>query len=77
VIRVWIQIGGEAVSLRVEVRAQSLEQAVRLAGAQYPDREAKVLFPIDPETFFCSEAIVASEMARVKETQSRQVEYHA
>ena len=59
-IRVWIQIRGEAASFTVEVRAQSLEQAVRLAGARYPDREAKVLFPIDLGTFFGAEASVAS-----------------
>lgn len=52
-IQISIQVGGA--SFRAAVRAESIERAVSLAGAQYPGSEVKVLFPIDPETFFAGD----------------------
>ncbi|MCA1719056.1 MAG: hypothetical protein LC781_20260 [Actinobacteria bacterium] len=56
-IRVWVEVSGEADRFRVEVRADSIERAVRLAGSRYPGREARVFFPIDPEAFVCEEPV--------------------
>ena len=65
-IRVWIEIRGIAAGFRLEVRAQSIEQAVRLAGVRYPGREVRVLFPIDPQNFFCGDPILASDITWVE-----------
>ena len=52
-IRVRVEVSDRAgSSFRAEVRAESMEQAVRLALESYPDFHARVLFPIEPETFF-------------------------
>jgi hypothetical protein len=40
--------------LRAEVRAESIERAVRLAYARYSGCKARVLLPIDPITFFAA-----------------------
>jgi mannose-1-phosphate guanylyltransferase len=53
VIRVQVELsGGSGDRFKVEVQAQSIEQAVRRVLASYPGCEARVLFPIDPEAFF-------------------------
>ena len=52
-IRVSVEVsGGEAAHFRVEVRAPSIERAVRLATIRYPDCGIRLLFPIDPHAFF-------------------------
>ena len=52
-IRVGMEVsGGSGDPFRVEIRAQSIEQAVRQVLASHPGCEARVLFPIDPEAFF-------------------------
>jgi len=52
-IRVLVEISsGEAARFTVEVRARSIERAVNLATASYPDCRIEVLFPIDPQAFF-------------------------
>ena len=47
-----MEIDGGGGRFRARVWADSIEQAVRLAGSRYPGCEARVLFPIEPETFF-------------------------
>lgn len=37
---------------RVAVQAESIGQAVSLVERRYPDREVRVVFPIDSEEFF-------------------------
>jgi hypothetical protein len=37
---------------RVTVRAESISQAVSFANGSYPDRDVRVVFPIDPGEFF-------------------------
>ena len=61
VIRVSVAVSSGAVPFRVEVRAASIEEAVRLAAVSYPGGELKVLFPIDPESFFAEEAVPAED----------------
>jgi mannose-1-phosphate guanylyltransferase len=71
VIRVQVEVsGGEAANLRLEVQARSIEQALRLVGARYPGREARVLFPIDPQTYFCTEPILASGTVLSEESEA-------
>ncbi len=62
-INVSVELRSGAARFRVAVWAESIERALSIAGAQYPGREAKVLFPIDPEAFFAKESVCASEVA--------------
>lgn len=51
-IKVSIAVGGQESGYRVAVFADNIGQALGLAEARFPDGEAKVVFPIDPEAFF-------------------------
>jgi hypothetical protein len=59
VIRVWVAVGGGATRFRTEVRGESVERAVRLALANYPGCERRIIFPIYPQVFFCEEPVPA------------------
>ena len=52
-IKVSVEVRSGAARFRVGVQARSIQEALRLAGAMYPGRDAvRVKFPIDPEGFF-------------------------
>ncbi len=51
-IRVFVEVHEEAAPRRVEVRAESISQAVRTIEEIHPGRTVRVVFPIDPEEFF-------------------------
>jgi hypothetical protein len=51
-IQVSVKLGDGSIDFRVSVRAESIEQAVSLASERYPGSKVRVLFPIDPESFF-------------------------
>ena len=51
-IRVCVDVHEEAAPLRVEVRAESISQAVGSIEESHPGRTVQVVFPIDPEEFF-------------------------
>jgi hypothetical protein len=52
VIRVSVEVRSGAARFRAVVCAESIERALGLVGVRYPECEAKVLFPIEPEAFF-------------------------
>jgi hypothetical protein len=51
-IRVFVEVREGADPLRVEVRAESISQAVGSIEERHPGRKVQVVFPIDPEEFF-------------------------
>ena len=51
-IRVFVEVTEQAAPLRVEVRAESIGQAVATIEQLHPGRTVEVVFPIDPEKFF-------------------------
>jgi hypothetical protein len=57
-IRVTVEVREGAVSRRVRVTAPSIERALEMMGAD--QREVRLIFPIDPETFFAEGAGSAS-----------------
>lgn len=59
-VRIWVEVSGEAARRRVGVEAESIEQAVSLVLGSYPSCEVKVLFPLDPQVFFCKEPVITS-----------------
>jgi hypothetical protein len=51
-VRISVQVRSGAARFRVAVQAESIERALELVKGQNPDRECKVTFPIEPDTFF-------------------------
>jgi hypothetical protein len=50
--RISVEVARGAARYRVAVRAKSIGRALEIVGRQVPGREAKVAFPIDPESSF-------------------------
>jgi hypothetical protein len=67
VIRVFIEVKEEAAPLRVEVRAESISQAVGTIEELHPGRKVQVVFPIDPEESFVEDP----QEAEVRQDRSR------
>jgi hypothetical protein len=65
-IRVFVEVHEEAAPLRVEVRAESISQAVGSIEERHPGRRVQVVFPIDPEEFFVED----SQGAKVSHSRS-------
>lgn len=47
-----IQVESDNARIVVVVRAESIQQAVGLAEGRYPGNRIRLVFPLDPETFF-------------------------
>jgi hypothetical protein len=58
-IRISVKVGSGPARFRVWVQAQSIERALKIAQTLNPDKECKVMFPIDAEEFFVKEESVA------------------
>jgi hypothetical protein len=54
-IRVVIEVSDGSALHKIAVRAESIRQALHLASERFPLGYAKVIFPIEPETFFVRE----------------------
>ena len=66
-IRVFVEVTEEAVPLKMEVRAESISEAVGIVEELHPGRAVQVVFPIDPQEFF----VEGSQQAGMKQDQSR------
>ena len=55
-VRVTVEVGRGAIRYRVAVQAESIRRALEIVEGMNPDREIKVTFPIDPESFFVEES---------------------
>ena len=64
-IRVFVDVHEEAAPLRVEVRAESISQAVGSIEERHPGRTVQVVFPINPQEFF------VEDLQEVKAKQDR------
>ena len=49
------------ITLRLEVRAESIERALGIAEALYPGVDTRLVFPIEPEGFFVEDPAAAPE----------------
>ena len=70
-LRVTIEVGAEEVNaeanrFRVGVQAQSIQQAVGIAETHYPGAAVRVVFPLDPETFFVKDDVGAAESISIE-----------
>lgn len=63
-VRATVEVSSGAACFRALVRAESILRALRIAQRLYPGAEARVVFPIEPETFFAGalEEMVELEM---------------
>ncbi|HET7272820.1 MAG TPA: hypothetical protein VFI90_17240 [Rubrobacter sp.] len=62
-IRISVEVGPEDTGFRVTVRADSIEQALRITNARYSGSEVRVVFPIKPDTFFVAEETTSASGA--------------
>lgn len=53
-VRVSIELG--AAGFLVLVTAESIRHALHMAEERYPGLDARVVFPLDPKTFFAAES---------------------
>ena len=51
-IKVSVEVREGAARFRVAVQAESISQAVSIVKGEHPDRDVRVVFPIDPGEFF-------------------------
>ena len=51
-IKVSLEVREGAARFRVGVRADSIDRAVSIMKGRHPDRDVRVVFPIDPGEFF-------------------------
>ena len=56
-ISVSVEVSSSSARLTAGIRAESIEEAVRVATASHPGCEVRVLFPIDPEVFFAEDPV--------------------
>jgi hypothetical protein len=54
-VKVSIEVRDGTARFMVGVKANNIEQALRIVQSQYPAKVATVKFPIDPEGFFVDE----------------------
>jgi hypothetical protein len=54
-VKVSLEVRSGTARFRVGVQAQSIRKALSMVGGRYPQGEARVVFPIEPEGFFVRE----------------------
>lgn len=67
-IEVSIQVGSSDICCEIAVRAESIRQALSIAGDRYAGSDLKVVFPIKPETYFVKDLAAAAEMIKIPES---------
>lgn len=60
-IRVSVKVENGSASFTVAVQARSIERALNAVKGVYSTTEAKVLFPLDPESFFVMDGVETVE----------------
>jgi hypothetical protein len=64
-IEVSIQVGSNDVCFQVAVRAESIRQALCIAGDRFAGSDLRVVFPIKPETFFVEDLATPAELIEI------------
>jgi hypothetical protein len=63
-IRVSMEVREESGLSRAMVQAESVREAVNITRRRYPSHDVRVMFPIDPETFFIDDPADGNGWAR-------------
>ena len=69
-IRVFMEVREGAALSRMAVQAESIREAVSITRRRYPGRDVRVMFPIDPETFFIDDPADGNGWARLSGQRS-------
>jgi hypothetical protein len=69
-IRVSMDVGEGTALSRATVQAESIREAVNITRRHYPGRDVRVIFPIDPETFFIDDPADGNGWARLSGQRS-------
>ena len=60
-VKVCVEVSEGDGLFRVAVQAESISQAVSIAKGSHPDRDVRVVFPIDPGEFFAGASRATGE----------------
>jgi hypothetical protein len=60
-IQVVVEVRSGSARFRVSVRARSIRRAIGLVRGNYPDTEASLVLPVEPESFFLGDDFDAAE----------------
>jgi hypothetical protein len=69
-IKVSMEVREGATLSRATVEAESISEAVNITRRGYPGRDVRVMFPIDPETFFIDDPADGNGWARLSRERS-------
>lgn len=61
-IQVAIEVRTGAASFRVSARARGMRRAFELVRDSYPGAEARLVLPVEPETFFAGDDFDGAEI---------------
>ncbi len=60
-VRISVEVKSGTARFRVMVQAESIERALEIARRHNPNKECRVTFPLDPETFFVEDPVANVE----------------
>lgn len=64
-IRITAEISNGLGRFSVMVCSESIDQAVEVIRRRYPFGDARVVFPLDPETFFVKDPLTGTELVEL------------
>jgi hypothetical protein len=60
-VRISVEVKSGTARFRVMVQAESIARALEIARRHNPNKECRVTFPLDPETFFVEDPVAKVE----------------
>ena len=67
-VKVWVEVRRGTARFRVGVQAESIRGALGMAAGMYPHGEVRLLFPVEPESFFVREPTALARMVGTEQT---------
>lgn len=67
-VRISVEVGQGAVRYRVAVQAESIQRAVQIVEEMNQGNDFRVVFPIDPETFFVKDPTATAGLIEQEES---------
>jgi hypothetical protein len=61
-VRISVEVRSSTTRFRVGVQARNIRKALSMVGGRYPHAEARVAFPVEPESFFVREPSAPEEV---------------
>lgn len=68
-IRITVEVSNRLGSFSVVVRSESIDRALEVVRGRYPLGDARVVFPLDPETFFVRDPFAGAELVEPGELE--------